>query len=77
MRAVYKAAGGLSDFVKHLAHGKTALHQHIISFEGKRDDSYKLFEFYAPGAMAYYSLLENWRDAGKLEGQEMKTKAPA
>src|SRR5690242_19119932 len=39
VRAVYKAAGGLSDFVKHLAHGKTALHQHIISFEGKRDDS--------------------------------------
>jgi DNA gyrase subunit B len=39
VRAVYKAAGGLSDFVKHLAHGKTALHPHIISFEGKREDS--------------------------------------
>jgi DNA gyrase subunit B len=38
-RAVYKASGGLSDFVKHLSHGKTPLHPHIISFEGKREDS--------------------------------------
>jgi DNA gyrase subunit B len=39
VRAVYKASGGLSDFVKHLSHGKTALHPHIIVFEGKREDS--------------------------------------
>ena len=39
VRAVYKASGGLSDFVKHLSQGKTPLHQHIINFEGKREDS--------------------------------------
>jgi DNA gyrase subunit B len=38
-RAVYKASGGLSDFVKHLAHGKTPLHPHIITFEGAREGS--------------------------------------
>ncbi len=47
------------------------------NYEGKRDDSYKLYEFYAPGPMAYYRLLEDWRDSGTLEGQEMKAKAPA
>jgi DNA gyrase subunit B len=39
VRAVYKAAGGLSDFVKHLSQGKTPLHQRIVNFEGKREDS--------------------------------------
>ena len=36
-----------------------------------------LFEFYAPGPMAYIHLLEAWKAAGKLEGQEVKTKANA
>ena len=45
------------------------------NYEGKRDSSYDLYEFYAPGPMAYFRLLENYRDAGKLEGQEFKAKA--
>ena len=45
------------------------------NYEGKRDSSYDLYEFYAPGPMAYFRLLENYRQAGKLEGQEFKAKA--
>jgi DNA gyrase subunit B len=37
-RDVYKAKGGLSDFVTLLNHGKDVLHNRIIHFEGKRDD---------------------------------------
>jgi len=37
---VFKAAGGLADFVKHLQAGKDVLHAKVIHFEGKeRDDS--------------------------------------
>jgi DNA gyrase subunit B len=39
VRAVYKASGGLSDFVKHLSQGKSPLHGKVIDFEGKREDS--------------------------------------
>ncbi len=37
-RDVYKAKGGLSDFVTLLNQGKDVLHNRIIHFEGKRDD---------------------------------------
>jgi DNA gyrase subunit B len=39
VRTVYKASGGLADFVKHLSQGKTPVHPHIVTFEGKREDS--------------------------------------
>ncbi len=45
------------------------------NYEGKRDESYALNEFYVAGPMAYYRLLEEYRNAGKLEGQELKAKA--
>jgi DNA gyrase subunit B len=38
-REVYKAKGGLADFVQLLNHGKDALHNRIIHFHGKRDDA--------------------------------------
>ncbi|MGH2678521.1 MAG: DNA topoisomerase subunit B, partial [Actinomycetota bacterium] len=38
-REVYKAKGGLADFVQLLNHGKDALHSRVIHFEGKRDDA--------------------------------------
>jgi DNA gyrase subunit B len=39
VREVYKAKGGLADFVQLLNHGKETLHNRIIRFEGKRDDA--------------------------------------
>ena len=39
VKQLFKASGGLSDFVKHLSQGKSPLHQRVIQFEGKRDDS--------------------------------------
>jgi DNA gyrase subunit B len=38
-RQVYKAAGGLADFVKLLNEGKDALNNRVIHFEGKKDDA--------------------------------------
>jgi DNA gyrase subunit B len=38
-KEVYKAAGGLSDFVKHLAVGKDVLHNRPIHFERREEDS--------------------------------------
>jgi len=35
----FKASGGLADFVKHLAQGKSPLHSKVIQFEGKREGS--------------------------------------
>jgi len=35
---VFKAAGGLADFVKHLQAGKDVLHAKVIHFEGKERD---------------------------------------
>ena len=35
---VFKAAGGLADFVKHLQAGKDVLHARVIHFEGKERD---------------------------------------
>ncbi len=37
-RDVFKAAGGLADFVKHLQAGKEVLIQRVIHFEGKETD---------------------------------------
>ncbi len=39
VKAVYKATGGLADFVKHLARGKDPLHQRAVHFEASRDTS--------------------------------------
>jgi DNA gyrase subunit B len=39
VREVYKAKGGLADFVQLLNHGKDTLHNRIIHFEGKREDA--------------------------------------
>jgi DNA gyrase subunit B len=39
VREVYKAKGGLADFVQLLNHGKDILHNRIIHFEGKREDA--------------------------------------
>jgi DNA gyrase subunit B len=38
-REVYKAKGGLADFVQLLNQGKDTLHNRIIHFTGKRDDA--------------------------------------
>jgi DNA gyrase subunit B len=38
-RALFKAAGGLADFVRHLSKGKDPLHQHIVRFEARRETS--------------------------------------
>jgi len=38
-KQLFKASGGLSDFVKHLSQGKSPLHTKVIQFEGKREDS--------------------------------------
>jgi DNA gyrase subunit B len=38
-KQVFKAAGGLADFVKHLSRGKEAAHSKVIHFEAERDDS--------------------------------------
>jgi DNA gyrase subunit B len=37
-REVYKATGGLSDFVKLLNHGKDAVHTRVIDFGGKKEN---------------------------------------
>jgi DNA gyrase subunit B len=37
-KEVFKAAGGLSDFVKHLQSGKEVLHSKVIGFEGAEPD---------------------------------------
>jgi DNA gyrase subunit B len=39
VKTVYRATGGLSDFVKHLSQGKTAIHPKVIHFEVQRDDN--------------------------------------
>jgi DNA gyrase subunit B len=39
VRHVYKAMGGLADFVRHLSKGKEALHAKIIHFEASRETS--------------------------------------
>ncbi len=39
VKQVFKATGGISDFVKHLATGKEAVHQKIISMEARENDS--------------------------------------
>ncbi len=36
---VFRAAGGLADFVKHLASGKEVLHGKVIRFEHREDDA--------------------------------------
>ncbi len=38
-RDVFKATGGLSDFVKHLAFGKEVLHTKVIHFEAAAEDA--------------------------------------
>jgi DNA gyrase subunit B len=38
VKEVFKATGGLSDFVKHLQTGKDVLHTKVIHFEGKEPD---------------------------------------
>ena len=38
-RQVYKAAGGLADFVKFLNQGKDSLNHRVVHFEGKKDDA--------------------------------------
>jgi DNA gyrase subunit B len=38
-KALYKATGGLADFVKHLSKGKDPLHQRIVHFEASRETS--------------------------------------
>ncbi|HYH27206.1 MAG TPA: DNA topoisomerase (ATP-hydrolyzing) subunit B [Actinomycetota bacterium] len=38
-REVYKATGGLADFVKLLNQGKDALNNRVVHFEGKKEDS--------------------------------------
>jgi DNA gyrase subunit B len=38
-KQVFKAAGGLADFVKHLSRGKEPIHSKVIHFEAGRDDS--------------------------------------
>jgi DNA gyrase subunit B len=39
VKELYKASGGLSDFVRHLSRGKEPLHQRIVHFEATRDSS--------------------------------------
>jgi len=39
VRSVYKAAGGLADFVRHLAQGKEPIHSRIVRFEADRGTS--------------------------------------
>ena len=39
MKLVFKATGGLADFVRHLAKGKEALHGRIVHFESSRESS--------------------------------------
>jgi DNA gyrase subunit B len=39
VKHVFRATGGLADFVKHLAHGKEALHNKIIHFDSSRESS--------------------------------------
>ncbi|MGH2555672.1 MAG: DNA topoisomerase (ATP-hydrolyzing) subunit B [Actinomycetota bacterium] len=39
VKSVYKAAGGLADFVKHLSQGKEVLHQRVIHFVEEREGS--------------------------------------
>jgi DNA gyrase subunit B len=38
-KALYKAAGGLADFVKHLSKGREVLHQRIVHFVEERESS--------------------------------------
>jgi DNA gyrase subunit B len=38
-KQMFKATGGLADFVRHLSRGKEALHSKIIHFEAKREAS--------------------------------------
>jgi DNA gyrase subunit B len=39
VKEVYRAAGGLADFVKHLAVGKEVLHTRIVHFERREEDA--------------------------------------
>ncbi|TMK81586.1 MAG: DNA topoisomerase IV subunit B, partial [Actinobacteria bacterium] len=39
VKLVFKATGGLADFVRHLAKGKEALHGRIVHFESSRESS--------------------------------------
>ncbi|HEX2089499.1 MAG TPA: DNA topoisomerase subunit B, partial [Actinomycetota bacterium] len=39
VKDVYKASGGLADFVRHLSRGKEPLHQRIVHFEAEREES--------------------------------------
>jgi DNA gyrase subunit B len=38
-RQIYKAAGGLADFVKFLNQGKDVLNNRVVHFEGKKEDA--------------------------------------
>jgi DNA gyrase subunit B len=39
VKSLYKASGGLADFVRHLAKGKEPLHQRVVHFEASRESS--------------------------------------
>jgi DNA gyrase subunit B len=39
VKSVFKAAGGLADFVRHLAKGKEAIHSRVIHFSEERESS--------------------------------------
>ncbi len=39
VKALYKASGGLADFVKHLARGREVLHQRIVHFVQERESA--------------------------------------
>ncbi len=39
VKALYKASGGLADFVKHVARGREVLHQRIVHFVEERESS--------------------------------------
>jgi DNA gyrase subunit B len=39
VKSLYRASGGLADFVKHLSRGKDPVHPHVIHFEGERESS--------------------------------------
>jgi DNA gyrase subunit B len=39
VKQIFRATGGLADFVRHLARGKEALHNKVVHFETKRESS--------------------------------------
>jgi cyclohexanone monooxygenase len=69
VRMVVSGAAGRRAFLETCTPG-------YYNYEGKRDRSAELNDFYAPGPMAYARLLDHWRQQPDFPGLRMERNSP-